>query len=341
MVNIVDWFEALMGFRETSYEETRDQLALDGARLCSLRTGASYAIGELELVSLQALRDRAKSGRDLSGWLRVSVVEGDVRSMHQLSENVGAMFQVASQFNLLEMASPDVAPEHGVTRYQYDPTQGPACAIAAGAATIYRNYFALVDGVRGQTATKQLDGIADLGKALSKSMNLPIDNLWTMKNGYALGKEAGVNAISRYLGTLHEDQIDSIRQKLRIGLHWDVEVTEARGAAHPLVSQAFCSALPASYSRVPDAHWSPFAQLVLEAAYEATMWAAVINAQRRSSNGVLLTLLGGGAFGNQESWIHAAIRRSLDLMRSYDLDVKLVSYRTPSKPLLAIAERFQ
>jgi Patatin-like phospholipase len=36
------------------------------------------------------------------------------------------------------------------------------------------------------------------------------------------------------------------------------------------------------------------AQLVLEAAYEATMWAAVLNAQRSASNRVLLTSLGGG-----------------------------------------------
>ena len=34
-----------------------------------------------------------------------------------------------------------MTPEDGVTRYKDDPTQGPACAIAAGAATIYRNYF--------------------------------------------------------------------------------------------------------------------------------------------------------------------------------------------------------
>jgi hypothetical protein len=66
------------------------------------------------------------------------VVTGDVRHMHQLPENSGASFQVAFRFNLLEMASPDVMPEHGVTRYQYDRTQGPACAIAAGAATIYQ-----------------------------------------------------------------------------------------------------------------------------------------------------------------------------------------------------------
>jgi hypothetical protein len=54
--------------------------------------------------------------------------------------------------------------------------------------------------------------------------------------------------------------------------------------------------------------------LVLEGAYEATMWAAVLNAQRGVSNVVLLTSVGGGAFGNDKSWIHAAMRRALDMM---------------------------
>jgi hypothetical protein len=52
-----------------------------------------------------------------------------MRRMHRLPENAGALFQVASQFNLLEMVSPSVTPEDGVTRYQDDHTQGPACAI--------------------------------------------------------------------------------------------------------------------------------------------------------------------------------------------------------------------
>lgn len=40
---------------------------------------------------------------------------------------------------------------------------------------------------------------------------------------------------------------------------------------------------------------SLLASLVLQAAYEATMAAAVLNAQRGASNVVLLTELGGGA----------------------------------------------
>ena len=94
--------------------------------------------------------------------------------MHQSPENAGALFQVASQFNLLEMVSPAVTPEQAVTRYQHDLTQGPACAIAADAATIYRNYFAPVDGSVGQTTERQFDGLADLGEAQGAALNQPV-----------------------------------------------------------------------------------------------------------------------------------------------------------------------
>ena len=81
------------------------------------------------------------------------------------------------------MVGPTVTPELGVTRYKDDPTQGPACAIAAGAATIYRNYFAPVDGSHGQTTKRQLDGLADLGASLSAALNQPLNALWRMQNG--------------------------------------------------------------------------------------------------------------------------------------------------------------
>jgi hypothetical protein len=337
----MDWFEKLTGFRETGYEETRACLEVEGGRLLSRINGASYGIGELELVSLQTLRERVKSAGNLPGRVKTSVVTGDVRRMHRSPENAGALFQVASQFNLLEMVSPDVTPELGVTRYQSDPTQGPACAIAAGAATIYRNYFAPIDDSQGQTAKRQLDGLADLGAALSSALKLPVGNLWRMQNGYALGTQTGLDAIARHLETLATDQIDVLRGKLRIGIHRDVEVTEVTGPDRPRVSQSFCSALPVAYSRVPPAHWEPFALLVLEAAYEATMWATVLNAQRGESNVVFLTLLGGGAFGNHGSWIQTAMRRAIELITTFDLDVRLVSYGTPSKEVLAIAKEFR
>jgi hypothetical protein len=119
-----------------------------------------------------------------------------------------------------------------------------------------------------------------------------------------------------------------------------VEVTDATGDHRPLVSQAFCSALPVAYTSVPPQHWERFASLILEAAYEATILAGILNARRGKSSVVLLTLLGGGAFGNRDEWIHAAMRRALRLGSGFDLEVKLVSYGNPSEALLQTAQVF-
>ena len=43
-------------------------------------------------------------------------------------------------------------------------------------------------------------------------------------------------------------------------------------------------------------------------------------------NRVYLTLLGGGAFGNRDDWIFAAIRRAISLFADAELDVSVVSY---------------
>jgi hypothetical protein len=336
----MDWFEQLTGFREGNYEETRAKLKVDAGRLQSLVNGKSYRVGEFELVPLQTLRERARSVGGPPGGLKASVVRGDVRQMHRASEYAGALFQVASQFNALEMTSPNVTPEDGVTRYQYDQTQGPACAIAAGAATIYRNYFLPVAGGIGQTAKRQLDGLAAVGEALSGAVGRPIADLWHMRNGYAMCSREALDAISTHLAVLQPDQADALRGMLSIALQSDVEVTDTASDQGQLVSQAFCSALPIAYTNVPSRHWTPFASLVLEASYEATMWASVLNAQRGASNIVLLTLLGGGAFGNESEWIIDAMRRAMGVVSSFDIDARIVSYGVPSREILELAEEF-
>jgi hypothetical protein len=147
-----NWFEELFGFSERSYNETKKNLEVVGATLRSRINQRSYAIGELTTPSLRELRDEAATALDgLRGGLKVSNISGDVRDMHRNPAHHDALFQVASQFNLLEMVGPDITPEEGVTRYVNDRTQGPACAIAAGAATVYRNYFVPVAGQVGQT----------------------------------------------------------------------------------------------------------------------------------------------------------------------------------------------
>jgi hypothetical protein len=342
---MMDWFERLMGFREGGYAETRGRLQVDGRQLRSLVNGHGYGIGDLELVPLQTLRERVLAVGKAPGRLRVGNVSGDVRAMHCQPENEGALFQVASQFNLLEMVSPEVTPEDGVTGYQHDRTQGPACAMAAGAGTIYRNYFAPVgagpDQALGQTRERQLDGLADIGAALASALGRPTSALWDMRNGYALCTRDGLAAITAHLDALPADKTDALRGLLRIGIQQDVDVTDSVGPRRPAVSQAYCSALPVAYSRLPAALWRSFAQFVLEAAYEATMCAAVLNARRGASNVVLLTRLGGGAFGNDDSWIDAAMRRALTKATGFDLDVRLVSYGAPPMSMVGLAVAFQ
>ncbi len=71
------------------------------------------------------------------------------------------------------------------------------------------------------------------------------------------------------------------------------------------------------------------------------MWAALQNAQRGASNVVLLTTLGGGAFGNDENWIHDAMWRALKMMSKTKRDVRLVSYAAPSHALVQMAKAFE
>lgn len=333
-----NWFSRLTGFNEGTYASTQAQLEVQGSTLCSKVNGRSFGIGQFEMASLAELRTRVAQGAGASGSTRVSLVTGDVRQMHQLPAYAGALFQVASQFNALEMVGPSVTPEHGVTRYEHDHTQGPACAIAAGAATIYRNYFVPVSSQLGQTSASQLDGLADVGAELSRVLCRPVSELWSMQNGYALATRAGLDMIAAHLREIGETVVSELAGLLRIGVHQGVEVTEGPSTPGPLVTQVFCSALPVAYGRVPQPFWKDFAQLVLDAAYEATLLAAVLNSRQGGSKIVLLTLLGGGAFGNAPEWIYTAIRRALAKTQGYHLDVRLVSYGRPPEQLLSLVQ---
>lgn len=331
-----DWFSRLTGFNEGPYSTTRELLEVNGTTLRSKVNARSFCIGQFEMPSLADLRLRVAQGTGASGPNRVSIVTGDVRKMHQMPEYAGALFQVASQFNALEMVGPSVTPEDGVPRYEHDRTQGPACAIAAGAATIYRNYFALVGDQIGQNAANQLDGLADLGAELSRVLERPVNDLWSMQNGYALATRAGLEMIAAHLRETGDAAVNELAGHLRLGVHQGVEVTDGPSSPGPRVTQVFCSALPVAYGRWPQPLWRDFAQLILNAAYEATLLAGVLNNQRGGSNIVLLTMLDSGAFGNAPEWIHTAIHQALCKTNDRGLDVRLVSYGQPSAELQAL-----
>lgn len=321
------WFKRLTGFEEESPEQVRSNLILEGDSLISLKNGTAFKTGKLEQLSLAALRERAKLETIEHGTLQVTEVLGNVQHLHCDPSNQNALFQVASQFNLLEMVHPGVNPEQGVGIYEDDLTQGPACAMACGAATIYRNYFVPVKGQTGQTEDNQLNCLEGLEQAWDNESR----GLWQMQNGYCLPDKASLEWIHQHLETSTDEAIDNYKSLLKIGLQSGAQVTISEGEQQ--VTQAFCSALPAAYSSVEYPLWESFAQLVLEAAYEATFCAALINLQQTGCNKVYLTLLGGGAFGNQPRWIVESLQLALNKFRNAPLEVQIVSYHSPN-PLI-------
>ena len=81
---------------------------------------------------------------------------------------------------------------------------------------------------------------------------------------------------------------------------------------------------------------------MLESAYEATCWAALLPERAGPSRQLFLTLLGGGAFGNRAEWILHAIRRALKLVAAagYGLEVAIVSYGGSRPEVAALASEF-
>jgi len=323
----VDWFEALFGFREVGYDQTRERLVLEGERLVSRVNGRSWSVGSLSIPSLGELRAQvqAVSSTVEDSPTRVRLVQGDVAALHGVPANRGALFQVASQFNLLEMVGPYVSPLDGVTRYAQDFTQGPACALSAAAATVYRNYWVEVQGQPGQDDQRQINTLSDLAAALPGGSGVQ------MRNGYALVDTQSLQTLSSAIECADEPQRRAWMDLLRVGWHQDVECTSAAALPGHQVNQVFCSALPIRYNECQDWRlWEPFARLILDAAYEATLYAGVLQKARGGSPSVYLTLLGGGAFGNNPTWIVDAIRRALSKVHACGLDVAIVSYGPPS-----------
>lgn len=329
------WFEKLTGFPEESPEQVRKHITVDGQKLISHVNGKVLVYGQLETPTLAELRERVHASGQKGGEISVRELVADVQQLHLDVANAGALFQVASQFNLLEMVSPSVTPERGVGIYEHDHTQGPACAIAAGAGTIYRNYFAPVNGQIGQSAGNQIDCLAEIGAALGNTEN----RLWEMRSGYALASRSGLVEIGQRLQASSERELDGLRQLLRVGIQWNTQVT-LNHAKHT-VSQVYCSALPVAYSHHPADLWEPFARLILEAAYEATICTAILNAMRHGSNRLFLTLLGGGAFGNETAWIMEGIQRALTLYKDVDLDVAIVSYGSSNPSVQHLVSEWQ
>eukprot|EP01041_Mallomonas_annulata_P006280 gene6280-12720_t len=335
------WFEELFGFKENDldYESIQFQFQIDKdernlLRLTSLVNSASYHIGSFTRPTVAEIRDEAiRIGKIGNVRLHhITTPDEGVFGMHTSKKFAGSLFQAASQFNCLEFTSSTGVPENGVTCYMYDPTQGPACAIAAGPATVYRNYLVECNGVNGQSTHSQFNNL--------ETVETILDNVnqkyFQIQNGYTMANKSSVERLNKTL--LNNPELSAhVQDNVRIGLHSNVEVPfscKYRRYEHSsekdkqIVSQAYCSALSCGYSNIPLSTWEPFACIILNAAYEATLWAGVANYAKEGSSGVLLTFLGGGVFGNKLEWIMDAMLGAICRVSeaTKDLDVYIVHY---------------
>ena len=319
------WFKKLVGFEEITPNQVRENLTIDGEFLISKINNKKYRFGKLEVPTLAELRSLDLESYDSK--ISIEEIVRNVRNLHQEKKN--ATFQAASQFNLLEMASPDVTPELGVDIYENDYTQGPACAIACGAGTIYRNYFAKLKNQIGQSRSEQIDCLEEFGEYFNNAKN----KYWEMENGYAFVNKEGLRQISKTIKNLDNAGYEALKAKLKIGLQINTEVTISE--ENHTVTQVYCSAFPIGYSRIGAEEWEAFARLVLEASYEATFYAALKNYEATGNNELYLTLVGGGVFANPLTWILEAIEKSVAKFKHTPLDVKVVSYGRSNQRLHA------
>lgn len=238
----MSWFSDIYGFEESTYARTQAKFCIDGPLLHTRgQSSRTFHAGILTMPSLAELR-KAVCSLEVSGGERIklSSLVADAYELHRWPEANRAIIQVASQFNLLEMPNEHTTPEKGITNYQYDYTQGPSCAMACAAATVFRNYLVPVGSQRGQTQTCQLNALADMDRAIG------IGGI-RMQNGYALLQPDTVLAISKHIEAMDELSRDGVRQNLRVGVHSDTEVTIPGVSKNQRVTQVLCSALPVAY----------------------------------------------------------------------------------------------
>ena len=145
-----------------------------------------------------------------------------------------------------------------------------------------------------------------------------------MKNGYALLSQNGLLTINKKIAQLNNNERERLKGKLKVGIQWQTDVTIFE--VKQKVSQIYCSALPVGYSQIESFYWEYFARIILEALYEATLYAGMLNMEKNNSDLVYLTLVGGGVFGNEEYWILESMQKAIEKFKNVPLNIKIVNY---------------
>ena len=305
-------------------------------------SGEVFAAGLFSTPTLGELRTKGRALLCRPGETTVTlthVTTEDVLGKHSQAQP-GSVFLAASGLNCLEFPGLGCSPTLGVTCYEHDFTQGPACALACAAGTIVRNYFS------ENSPNHQIDCLATLADAIGGGY--AAHTPWIVQAGYVQGCKKDGPAAKAALDEANTNFLkgpsrSALRALVRVGVQADTGITftsrwkriERRGLEAPRVTQVYVAALSLGGYKtprdVPNESWTPLATLVLEAAYEATLWTAVIAAARASVKRATVYFcgLGLGVFGNERSWVAHAIGRAVAILRKEgaELDVVFLHFR--------------
>lgn len=204
-----------------------------------------------------------------------------------------ALFQLASQFNALESPSPEYLARPA--EYIHDNTQGPRAAVSAFGATLLRHYSAPAGKTRFEQRTDK--------RQINLLSSVMPSSLAEIENGYLL--PSNIHRAGELLIRL-QDNFD----KIKVGYHDNVSVTFGADWFGPVrtqykIDQVFTSSIAGGqYGSLGHGSLRDIASVLLAAAYRGTLLAAAKNNQEF----VVLTLIGGGVFGNPMGLITSAIR---------------------------------
>ena len=272
--------------------------------------GQSFHAGRFEVATIATLKTRLNArSRSERGKLRLSAFRGegertDIGAL-QATAPSGVLFQVASQFNCLEAPGPRLVP---VSTYPTDGTQGPRASVSAFPGTFLRHYFAPgPDGTRYvQTDTSGINLLAAVTRP----------GIARVESGYLLADQIeNVSAFAK--------ELEANFEQLQVGLHDDVEVVlgadwggavPQRGAQQR-IAQAFTSTIAlGGYSRDDG---SPMLARVREQLLRAAYLGTILGALALGKRCIVLTLIGGGVFGNPHRAIWDAIHWALEHADAY------------------------
>jgi hypothetical protein len=279
-----------------------------------------YSAGRFRTLSLAELRIMARA-RPPAEPSRLSILLGadpltDIGALQAMDDG-NSLFQVASQFNCLEAPGPRVT---AVANYLYDPTQGPRASIGAWPATLLRHYRA-PDGQGGHFVQSDSAQLNLLHAACKPGVG-------RVQSGYLNASTIqDPGAFSQSLAQHFEDLQVGLHEAAQVvfGANWDGWVPQPA----PHIAQVFTSTLAAGgYGEpvMPGSIWEDIARTVLRVAYLGTLLAARALGMKRA----VLTLIGGGVFGNPHALIFEQILWAADQVPGLHVVVNGRELRLPA-----------